>query len=102
MLTIGLYCGDLARETSSFFLHVWYGEGGYKETLEFFTRISFLLVGARTYGLLGTSNQAMPLPRSQHVDAELQRIVTHVLTSFPDGIIHTAQLATFLHAHVEP
>ncbi|WP_126603108.1 hypothetical protein [Dictyobacter aurantiacus] len=55
------------------------------------------LHGASTDGLW-TRLQAMPLPRPQHVDADLQRIVAHVLTSFPRATIHTAQLTAFLRA----
>ncbi|GLV55872.1 hypothetical protein KDH_27160 [Dictyobacter sp. S3.2.2.5] len=51
---------------------------------------------------LWTCLQAMPLPRPQRVDADLQRIVTYVLTSFPGATIHTAQLAALLCAPVEP
>ncbi|GCE07735.1 hypothetical protein [Dictyobacter aurantiacus] len=51
---------------------------------------------------LWTRLQAMPLPRPDHVDADLLRIVAHVLTSCPNATIHTAQLATFLRTPLEP
>ncbi|WP_338250818.1 hypothetical protein [Dictyobacter halimunensis] len=44
---------------------------------------------------LWTRLQAMPLPRPDHFDVDLQRIVADILTSFPDHTIHTA-LVRFL------
>ncbi|WP_126594049.1 hypothetical protein [Dictyobacter aurantiacus] len=46
--------------------------------------------------------QAMPLPRPQQFDTDLQRIVAHLLTSCPNTTIHTSQLAAFLRTPVEP
>ncbi|GCE31960.1 hypothetical protein KDA_74440 [Dictyobacter alpinus] len=46
---------------------------------------------------LWTRLQAMPLPRPQHFDADLHRIIAHVLTSSPDITIHTSQLTAFLY-----
>ncbi|GCE24525.1 hypothetical protein KDA_46700 [Dictyobacter alpinus] len=51
---------------------------------------------------LWTRLQAMPLPRSQQFDTDLQRIVAHLLTAFPDHTIHISQLATFLRTQGEP
>lgn len=42
--------------------------------------------------------QAMPLPRSQHFDADLHRILASVLRSSPHVTIHTTQLAALLRA----
>ncbi|GCE07756.1 hypothetical protein [Dictyobacter aurantiacus] len=49
-----------------------------------------------------TRLQAMPLPRPDHVDTDLQHIVAHLLTSFPGATIHTAQLAALLRTPLEP
>ncbi|WP_338258424.1 hypothetical protein [Dictyobacter halimunensis] len=51
---------------------------------------------------LWTRLQAMPLPRPQHFDADLQRIVAHVLTSSPDSTIHTSLLTALLRTPLEP